>query len=84
MNFLQILIKSPKCPEIEIGCQYARNIQSGLIETAEVVALSRDPAGIPHVQFRYCLQRHGRIELTDRRTLALEAFQGMFSGIIRA
>ncbi|HCI46834.1 MAG TPA: hypothetical protein DFI00_06035 [Rhodospirillaceae bacterium] len=84
MSFLQILTKSPKYPAVEIGCHYERNLCSSLTETAEVVAMTRDASGIPHVQFRYCLQRHGRIEQTDRRTLALEAFQGMFSGMARA
>ncbi|MEM6902235.1 MAG: hypothetical protein AAF556_03225 [Pseudomonadota bacterium] len=81
MHFLQILRKSNPQEEIRIGCQYQRAIQAGLTETAEVMSVAPDAFGIPHVQFRYSLRRHGRIEMTDRRTLAAEVFRGMFPAL---
>ncbi|MBV6632637.1 MAG: hypothetical protein KI792_06345 [Alphaproteobacteria bacterium] len=45
------------------------------------MSVSQDAFGIPHVQFRYSLRRYGRIEMTDRRTLAVEAFRGMFPAL---
>lgn len=81
MHFLQILRKSNSREEIRIGCHYERAIQAGLTETAEVMSVSQDAFGIPHVQFRYSLRRYGRIEMTDRRTLAVEAFRGMFPAL---
>ena len=83
MSFLHILGKKTDAPSIEIGCRYSRCVHTGLTEKAEVVAMTQDAVGIPHVQFNYCLERYGRIEMTDRRTLALEAFKGMFANLAK-
>ena len=78
MSFLQILSRKNSEPSIEIGCRYSRCVQTGLTEKAKVLAMSQDPLGIPHVQFEYRLERYGKVEMRDRRTLALEAFRGTF------
>jgi hypothetical protein len=81
MNFLQVLKRNGANPEIRVGCQYCRQAHTGITETAEVVDMKQDSLGIPHVRFLYSVQRNGRIEQTDYRTLALEAFRGMFPAV---
>lgn len=84
MNFLHILGVNRQALDIEIGAQYSRDACAGLTETARVLGMSRDGLGIPHVQFIYSVARNGRVESSDRRTLALDAFRGMFAAIGRA
>ena len=81
MSFLQLLGRKTKEPNIEIGCRYSRCVHTGLTERAKVLAMSQDQLGIPHVQFEYRLERYGKVEMSDRRTLALEVFRGAFGSI---
>jgi hypothetical protein len=52
-----------------------------MVEVAEIVSVSNDDAGIPHVCFNVCYQHPARGNLdTARRTLALKSFSERYRG----
>jgi hypothetical protein len=57
------------------GTTFRRVHPHNLVETAEILAVSTDDAGIPHVRFSVTYQRPGRAEPgVEQRTLALRTF----------
>ncbi len=71
----------PRYGYVEVGAIYQRVQGTNVIETAEVIALSDDFYGVPHV--RYQLTCHLGLNLLDRemRTLAVDSFLSTFSPI---
>lgn len=57
------------------GSRFRREHPGNMVEVAEIVSVSNDDAGIPHVCFNLCYQHPARGNLdTARRTLALKSF----------
>ena len=57
------------------GSRFSREHPGNMLEVAEIVSVSNDDAGIPHVCFNLCYQHPARGNLdTARRTLALKSF----------
>jgi hypothetical protein len=62
---------------VQIGARYQRMFDGRVSETAQVLSVTREVAGIPHVHFHV---HHERPEASDEyRTLALGAFLETFS-----
>jgi len=63
--------------EVATGAVYRRTVAGKVVDTAQVLALSEDCAGIRHVRFSV---HHERTEAADElRTLALAAFREIFT-----
>jgi len=72
--------KSPS--EITEGSVFRRTTRGQAVETARVLKVSKDPAGIPHVRFSV---HYERVDSADElRTLALTSFSEMFSEQVHA
>jgi hypothetical protein len=64
---------------VQAGHVYSRGAASRVKETAQVVAITNDRAGIPHVRFRLVFGRpEARGEPMEERTLALSAFMELY------
>jgi len=62
--------------DVAAGAVYRRVTEGRTADTARVLALSSDAAGIPHVRFNL---HHERMEGADEsRTLALAAFRDQY------
>lgn len=62
-----------------IGGLYRHSLTSSVYETAEILAVSSDRSGIPHVRFRRHIHRPAqRPVLEGERTLSLAAFRDNF------
>jgi hypothetical protein len=66
-------------PELEPGATY-RNIRAGnLVETARVLAVTKDGLGIPHVRYDVTVDTPSKIRLVEgRRILSLASFTQQF------
>jgi len=63
--------------EVATGAVFRRTVGGRVIDTAQVLALSEDSAGIRHVRFSV---HHERTEAADElRTLALASFREIFT-----
>ena len=64
---------------IEAGARFRRVLRHQVEEWAEVIAVRRDRAGIPHVCYRVRFERLRNKDIsTEQRTLALSAFTQQF------
>ncbi|HET8729342.1 MAG TPA: hypothetical protein VFO41_17710 [Alphaproteobacteria bacterium] len=64
---------------ISAGAQFRRTMPSKASEIAQVVAVSSDRTGIPHVRFRLRVERPDRPAVQSaERTLSLAAFKQLF------
>jgi hypothetical protein len=71
--------KSRPSPSMDIGygAMFRRLRAAEIIETAQIIEVSPDSAGIMHV--RYNLQISGpRYSEEDQRTIALESFRSLY------
>jgi hypothetical protein len=66
-------------PELEPGATF-RNIRAGnFVETAKVLAITKDGLGIPHVRYDVTLDTPSKIRLVEgRRILSLASFTQQF------
>ncbi|MGE0120656.1 MAG: hypothetical protein AB7S71_18450 [Dongiaceae bacterium] len=66
-------------PELEPGAMF-RNVRSGnFVETAKVLAVTKDGLGIPHVRFDVTVDTPSKIRLVEgRRILSLASFTQQF------
>ena len=62
----------------ETGARYVRQSAGRSVELAEILDVSQDGMGIPHVTFRSSMIRTDRHESAGRRTLALSCFRERF------
>ena len=62
--------------EVAVGAVFRRLCAGEVVETARVLSISRDPAGIPHVRFSIHYDRAEAAD--DLRTLALATFASLF------
>lgn len=66
---------SDKFQYIRPGSTFRRVHPRNLVETAQILAVSTDDAGIPHVRFSVRYQHPARSESnSEQRTLALKTF----------
>ncbi|MDX9689429.1 MAG: hypothetical protein EOM37_01900 [Proteobacteria bacterium] len=63
---------------VEIGARYRRKGTGYFVETAQVLEVSEDKMGIPHVRFELYVMRGIGQATVETRTLSLEAFQTRF------
>lgn len=75
--------RANKSTEIVEGGRYCRSRPDSPTETARVIAVSRDPLGIPHVRFHYHVER-GYDIMDEQRTLALKSFSEVFPVAVSA
>ena len=65
--------------DVLIGYVFRRTRESRVTETAEVVSVNPDRAGIPHVRYRLSFARpERRADPAEYRTLALSAFTDLY------
>ena len=70
-------------PSLCQGASFRRSRGSQVIETAKIIAVTSDPAGIPHVRFN--LRIAGLSEVAEEeRTLALDWFKTLYREPISA
>lgn len=70
-------------PSLSEGASFRRSRGSDIVETAKVLAVTSDSAGIPHV--RFSLHIAGRCEVAEeQRTLALDWFRTLYQEPITA
>lgn len=66
-------------PSFEPGTIFRKIRQGNVVETARVLAITRDGLGIPHVRYDVTLDSPGKIRLVEgRRILCLAAFAEQF------
>jgi hypothetical protein len=68
---------------VEIGACYRRKGTGAFVETAQVLEVSEDKMGIPHVRFELYVTRGIGQATIETRTLSLEAFQSRFKDRIQ-
>jgi hypothetical protein len=73
-----------KVQDVKVGSVYRRTGPGDVVETAKVLGVSPDAAGIPHVRYQISIKRPAFTEMEDRRTLNLESFAERFSERIEA
>ncbi len=64
-------------PSVMEGATYRRVYSGNIVETARVLSIARDPAGIPHVRYELNIDRACN-RIAERRTLALESFWRLY------
>lgn len=72
------LRRSHKTPEIATGATYCRSRADNVLETAKVLAIRPDLAGIPHVRFNLHIET-GKQVMDEERTLSLSRFSECFT-----
>lgn len=73
------LLEGTKRNEIVAGFRYRHRHPDRVIETARVLALTRDPCGIPHVRYVVSYERRERVVLEEGpRILSLAAFASYY------
>jgi hypothetical protein len=74
-----LTLRSRRSPSVPVGAVFRRPGQSRGAETAQVLAVAEDKAGIPHVRFRLRVGRaDGEDGVPEDRTLSLAAFVQQF------
>ena len=67
--------KAPDFDGIRTGAVFRRVRHDNTVETAKVIAIDKDPFGIPHVRYEVVFGRSDRAPLAEgRRVLALQRF----------
>jgi len=65
--------------EVPVGARFRRPECNNMMELAEVLAVARDRAGIPHVHYKVQFQRvNDNRPAIEKRTLALSAFTQLY------
>ena len=64
-------------PRIDQGSNFHRRRDHHIVETAKVIAVSPDAAGILHVQFKLRIAGHRKVD-EEQRTLSLEYFHMLY------
>ena len=60
--------------KVEVGGVFSRNHELNIVETAEVIALNDDHAGVPHVRFSLISCIGPRVMDCGVKTLSVSAF----------
>lgn len=69
----------PKEPGVVPGAVFRKTRSDFVVETAKIVAVTRDPVGIPHVRFDVTFQGPAQLRLADgQRLLSLSSFREHF------
>ena len=71
-----MFLRRQKAPAESLKARYTGGPRAASVETARVLAVSKDPAGIPHVRFSV---HYERVESAENATLALSSFSELFS-----
>ena len=78
-----MFLKRHKMPEIATGATYSRPRPDNVLETAKVIAIRPDLAGIPHVRFNLHIQA-GKHVMDEERTLSVYSFSESFKERVSA
>jgi hypothetical protein len=64
--------------DVEAGAVYARKERGKVVETARVLSIASDRAGIPHVRYLLRKEREWEGGREEPRTLAMDSFRDLF------
>lgn len=67
---------------VEIGSRFERVLDSGVIESAEVLDVSTLTDGISHVRFLAVYERSGSSQSMGEKILSLDSFTGRYKARI--
>lgn len=68
---------------VEVGASYRRRGAGAFVETAQVVAVTSDNMGIPHVRYRLQVGGGPCAPVVENRILSLEAFSARYREKVR-
>ena len=74
---MPFLSRRTQVPEINRGESFRRRRDHEIVETANVIAVVPDAAGIVHVQFNLRISGPRRVD-EEQRTLSLEYFHRLY------
>lgn len=74
---MALLSRRTKVPEINKGALFRRRRDHAIVETANVIAVTPDAAGIVHVQFNLRISGPRTVDV-EQRTLSLEYFHQLY------
>ena len=69
--------EAPAPLDLSEGARFRRSRGHDVIETARVIKIVSDPAGIPHVRFSLQIAGSGDVS-EEQRTLALNSFTTLY------
>ncbi len=69
--------RNPSSVKPDSGASFQRARQHDIVETAKVIAVASDQAGIPHVRFSLKIASP-RCFAEEQRTLSLESFKRLY------
>lgn len=65
-------------PDVKVGAVFRKKLRGGHIEIAEVIDITPDPMGVPHVLFMVSIQSPSQQCFREQRTLGLATFSEQF------
>jgi hypothetical protein len=74
---MPFLSRRIKVPEVNQGALFHRRRDHAIVETANVIAVTPDAAGIVHVQFNLRISGPRTVD-EEQRTLSLEYFHRLY------
>ena len=74
---MPFLSRRTKVPEVNQGALFRRRRDHEIVETANVIAVTPDAAGIVHVQFNLRISGPRTVD-EEQRTLSLEYFHRLY------
>jgi hypothetical protein len=80
---MRFMIRRPPAASIDNGASFHRRRDHEIVETAKVIDVSPDAAGILHVRFNLKISSP-RMADEDQRTLSLEYFRRLYGEAVVA
>jgi hypothetical protein len=77
------MTRRPQVPKVNNGASFHRRRDHEIVETAKVIDVSPDAAGILHVRFNLKISGP-RVADEDQRTLSLEYFHRLYREAVPA
>jgi hypothetical protein len=74
---MPFLSRRTQVPEVNQGSRFHRRRDHEIVETANVISVAPDAAGIVHVQFNLRITGPRTVD-TEQRTLSLEYFHRLY------
>ena len=78
---MRFISRGPTPPKVDNGASFHRRRDHEILETAKVIDVSPDAAGIMHVRFNLKISSP-RIADEEQRTLSLEYFQSLYRAAV--
>jgi hypothetical protein len=74
---MPFLSRRTQVPEVNQGSRFSRRRDHEIVETANVISVAPDAAGIVHVRFNLRIAGPRTVD-TEQRTLSLEYFHRLY------